>query len=255
MPGVRWPSVTRPADDTDAPPLLSAPRLCVCGHPVYDGEPWCPLCACQEHKPRLPAAGDHGAPAVLGTGEARKGAQPALPRAVPVPPYATAHRCPEPVPANAPAIAATAACCQRRPAVGRPGRTQPRCRARPRSAPGIAGSGHPARLWPRLPRLAGHANIRRVPPLSPRSPSVALKLLLTEVTSGLAPWSVGDSRHRPPEARGRCPAHPWRATGQPRASAPPAYRHPSAAYQQVSRYVKASVWELWVCSRAPTVEV
>ena len=82
---------------------------------VYDEEPWCPLCACQEHKPRLPAVGDHGALAAAspGAGEARKGAQPELPRAVPALPYATARCCPEPVTANAPAIAATAARCQR----------------------------------------------------------------------------------------------------------------------------------------------
>lgn len=51
-PGVRWPTVTRPADNTDALLLLSASRMCVCGHPVYDQEPRCPLCACQEHQPR-----------------------------------------------------------------------------------------------------------------------------------------------------------------------------------------------------------
>ena len=36
-----------------------------------------------------------------------------------------------------------------------------------RTAIRAAGSGHSARLWPRLPRLAGHANICRVL-LSPR---------------------------------------------------------------------------------------
>jgi hypothetical protein len=54
-PGVQWPTVTRPADNTDALLLLPAPRMCVCGHPVYDEEPRCPLCACQEHQPRLAA--------------------------------------------------------------------------------------------------------------------------------------------------------------------------------------------------------
>jgi hypothetical protein len=56
--------VTRPADTTDALLLVSAPRMCVCGHPVDDDqEPRCLLCACQEHKPRLPTAGDHSTPA------------------------------------------------------------------------------------------------------------------------------------------------------------------------------------------------
>lgn len=71
---------------------------------VYDEEPRCPLCACQEHKPRLLAAGDHSAPAAVspGTGQGRKGVQPELPRGRPVLLSATARRCPEPMPANAP---------------------------------------------------------------------------------------------------------------------------------------------------------
>jgi hypothetical protein len=80
-PGVKWPSVTRPADSTSAPPLLSAARSCVCGHPVYDDqEPRCPLCACQEHKPRFLTADYHSAPATVspGTGEAWRGPQPGL---------------------------------------------------------------------------------------------------------------------------------------------------------------------------------
>ena len=157
------------------------------------------MCACQEHKPRLPAAGDHGAPAAVSpsTGQAWKGAQPELPGIVPVMPSVTVRRCLEHVPANAPR--------QRRPGspppasrgrVGRPGRTQPPCGRDGTRRRIPAGSGHPARLRPRLPRFAGQANIRRVLPLRfAWSPSVALKLVQTRVPSGLAASSVGGSRH------------------------------------------------------------
>jgi hypothetical protein len=34
--------------------LQEPARSCVCGHQVYDDrEPRCPLCACQDHRPRL----------------------------------------------------------------------------------------------------------------------------------------------------------------------------------------------------------
>jgi hypothetical protein len=104
-PGVQWPTVTRPADNTDALLLLSAPRMCVCGHPVYDDqEPRCSLCGCQEHKPRLPppvitALLPPSRPAPARPGD-REG-QPELPGR-PVLPCAAARRCPEAVPANAP---------------------------------------------------------------------------------------------------------------------------------------------------------
>lgn len=90
--------MTRPADNNDAPPLPSAPRSCACGHPVYDDqEPRCPLCACQEHKPRFPAVCDHSAPATVSpdAGEASTGPQPELSRAVPALPTATARCYPE----------------------------------------------------------------------------------------------------------------------------------------------------------------
>jgi hypothetical protein len=68
-PRVQWPTVTRPADNTDALLPLSAPRMCVCGHPVFDDrEPRCPLCACGEHKPRLVTLGDRSAPASVLSG-------------------------------------------------------------------------------------------------------------------------------------------------------------------------------------------
>jgi hypothetical protein len=51
-PGVQCPTVTRPADNTDAL-LLPAPRKCVCGHPVYDAAgSACLLCACRDHRSR-----------------------------------------------------------------------------------------------------------------------------------------------------------------------------------------------------------
>jgi hypothetical protein len=128
-PGVQWPTVTRPADNTDAPLLLPAPRSCVCGHPVYDEDPKCPLCACQEHKPRQLTARDHSTSATAwsGVGEGRRGSQPELPGGR------------QALPASAtPAIR-----CQRHPAVGRRGAQSPRAGA---TVPG-AGPGHPARRW------------------------------------------------------------------------------------------------------------
>ena len=138
-------------------PLLSAPRLCVCGHPVYDEEPRCPLCACQEHRARLSAAVDHGAPATVshGTGEGRRGAQPELPWAARycfLRRYAAARNlCPRTLPASV----VPAARCQRHPAVGRPGRTQPPCgrdRTRLRESTPVRVSGPAvARVCPGLP--------------------------------------------------------------------------------------------------------
>jgi hypothetical protein len=179
-PGVKWPSVTRPADSTSAPPILSAPRSCVCGHPVYDDqEPQCPLCACQEHKPRLLTADDHSAPATVspGTGEAWSGPQPELSGAVSVlTAFTTAGRwpgtlqqqaaAPEAVSADAPRRRHPATRFLRCPAVGRPGRTQPRAGV----TVNPVAPGHPARLWPPSPQLAGHVNIRCTLPPSPQRP-------------------------------------------------------------------------------------
>jgi hypothetical protein len=169
-PGVQWPTVTRPADNTDAPLLPPAPHSCVCGHPVYDEDPKCPLCACQEHKPRLLTTRDHSTPATAWprADEARRGPQPELPRA----PGAAFCNC-TPLPGNpCPRTLLTSATpatrCKRRPAVGRPGRTQPPCgrdRTRRRQT---------RRPWASGPAVAAlapacrHVNIRRTLLPSPR---------------------------------------------------------------------------------------
>jgi hypothetical protein len=176
MHSVQWPTVTRPADNTDALLLLSAPRMCVCGHPVCDEEPRCPLCACQVHKPRLPATGDHSAPAAVppDSGEAGRRLRPELPRAVPCCLGATARCRPEPVPANAPRQRhpATAARGPRSWAV--PGAHSPRAGATAPAPGNPADPGHPARLWPPSPQFAGHANIRRtLLPSSTEPPNIA----------------------------------------------------------------------------------
>jgi hypothetical protein len=211
--GVKWPSVTRPADSTSAPPLLSAPRSCVCGHPVYDDqEPRCPLCACQEHKPRFLTADYHSAPATVspGTGEAWRGPPPRLSgpsrcclcNSRPLP----RKLCPRTLLASV----TPATRCPRCPAVGRPGRTQPRAGAT------VAGSGNPSppgirpgcgRPRPSLPGTSiSGACCRR-----PRgAPSFGLKRVQTEVPSGLAASSVGGSRQRHPETPCRYPVHPRR---------------------------------------------
>ncbi len=113
-------------------------------------------------------------------------------------------------PRTLPASATPATRCPRPWAV--PGAHSP-VRARPYPAPHPRRPGHPARLWPRLPRLARHATIRRVLPLSPRGARASLKLLQAQVPSGLAASSAGASRHRHPEARGHRPAHPWQVSG------------------------------------------
>ena len=189
-PGVQWPSVTRPADNTDALPLLSAPRLCVCGHPVYDDqEPRCPLCACQEHKPRLLAAGDHSAPAAApGTGEAQ-GSQPELSGTAaccPLQQHAAARElCPRTLSASV--IPATR--CQRRPALGCPGRTPPPCghdRARRRESRRPRASGPAvAALAPACRTRQHPAHAAAVHAVPPEPLSLAPKRVRTVVPSGL----------------------------------------------------------------------
>lgn len=189
-PGVQWPTVTRPADNTDALPLLSAPRLCVCGHPVYDEEPRCPLCACQEHRPRLSAAGDHGAPAAAspGTDEERKGAQPELPRGPPgtafcdsTPLPGTCAREGSPLASSRQPLPAPPRCGPSR-AHTAPVRARPDPPSGITSGPGIRpGCGRVCRARQCPPRTAA---------VAARSPGVALKLLLTEVTSGFAASSA-----------------------------------------------------------------
>ncbi|MGH3122753.1 MAG: ISKra4 family transposase [Streptosporangiaceae bacterium] len=61
--GVKWPTVTRPADSMNDQILPAASRSCVCGHLVYDDqEPRCALCACRDHRPRPSAAREQGSP-------------------------------------------------------------------------------------------------------------------------------------------------------------------------------------------------
>jgi hypothetical protein len=170
--GVEWPTVTRPVGSTSDQILPAASRSCVCGHPVYDEqEPRCPLCACQEHKPRLLTAGDHSAPATVSpvTGDAWRGPQPELPgpsRRCLLRQHAAARN---PRPRTLLAWVAPAARGQRCPAMGRPGRTQPpcgrdrsRCRQSP-SSPGVRpGYGRPR---PSLParRFPAHAAVPAEP--------------------------------------------------------------------------------------------
>jgi hypothetical protein len=168
-----------------------------------------------------------------GVGEAWKGPQPELPgppdtavcNGTPLPGTCARERSPPASPRQPVAS---------RVGRGRPGRTQPPCgrdRTRCRESPG--GSGHPARLWPRLPPACRERNIHRVLPLSPRSSIVALNLVQAKVPSGLAASTDGGGRHRHPEAHGRCPALPWQPTGQGRRRHR-CVRHASAAYQQAS---------------------
>ena len=90
-------------------------------------------------------------------------------------------------------------------------------RARPFPVPGIiADPGHPARLWPPSPRLAGHANVRRHAAVgSAESRSLALKRAQTECPADLplrAKTASGTTARGTPRRR---LAHPWRVTCVP----------------------------------------
>ena len=240
-------------------PLLSAPRLCACGHPVYDEEPRCPLCACQEHRPRLSAAGDHGAPTAVSpaTGEGWKGAQPELPRAARyrfLRRHAAARNlCPRTLSASV----VPAARCQRRPAVGRPRRTQPPCGPEPYPASGITpgpgirpGCGRACPGLPSTPLSAACCRCRRAEPErrseAPADGS-AQRICRFELRA-----AVGTATRNHVAAVPRIPGRQLASLGRQRHRR---IRHASAAYQQVSLYVTASAWGLRYVLRAATAKV
>jgi hypothetical protein len=205
----------------------------------------CPLCACQEHKPRFPTGCDHSTPATVssGTGAAWRGPQPELPGAVPALPSATGVTDTlEPVPANAPRQHHPGSPLPAIPSRG-PSRahTAP-ARARPGPAPGIpAGSGHPARLRPFSPPLAGHVNIRRPLLLPPWTPVASPGSAYRRLPSGLAASSAaaaGTATRKHIAAVQRIPGRQPAGLGRQRQRR---IHHGSAAYQQVSLSVMASV--------------
>ena len=73
---------------------------------------------------------------------------------------AGASRLPGTLAANAPRQRRPGTRGQRRPAVGASGAHRPRAGVTVPGARYPVGPGHPARLWPPSPQLAGHANIR-----------------------------------------------------------------------------------------------
>lgn len=180
---------------------------------VYgDREPWCPLCACQEHQPRFRVGCDHGTRATALTGGARRRPQPELSRAVPswlLQQHAARPR--KAVPVNAPRQHPRQPVASGARPWAVPGAHGPRAGV---TVPGVGnpvGRGHPARLWPPSPQLAGHADIRQAAAVSAGSASIAPERVRTEVPSGLAPRTSGGGRCRYPDARRRRPAHPWQA--------------------------------------------
>jgi hypothetical protein len=230
----------------------------VCGHRVYDDqESRCPLCACQEHKPRLPTAGDHTDAALVSSraGEAWRGPQPELSgpsRCCLLQQHTSARNlCQQTLLAGiAPATRSGSA----RPwAV--PGRTQPPCgRGIPGAgksppAPGIRpGCGRPR---PSLPGVTdtGQADSRRhAAAVSAESRHLDLKRVQTEAASGLAASSEDSLRRHRPEPPSRRPAQPWQVTGVP---GPRHQRHITKrvpVYQRVSRCVTTSSCS-WACWR------
>jgi hypothetical protein len=143
-------------------------------------------------------------PASARHGEARS-------RSYPRPPGASFCDCTplpgNPCPRTLPAGADPATRCKRRRAEG-PSRahTAP-VRARPYPAPANpAGPGHPTRLWPPLPQLAGHANIRHAAAVSAEPASIAPDRVRTEVPSGLAPRTSVRRQSAPPPGRASPPS-------------------------------------------------
>ena len=191
----------RPGDSERDQPQPDPSRSCVCGHRVYDDrESRCPLCACQEHKPRLPTAGDHTDAALVSSraGVAWRGPQPELsgPSQCCLLQQHTAARnlCQRTLLVSiAPATRSGSA----RPwAV--PGAHSPRAGAGIPGAGKSVGPGYPARLWPPPPQLAGQADRRRhAAAVSAESRHLDLKRVQTEAASGLTA-SGEDSlrRHR-----------------------------------------------------------
>jgi hypothetical protein len=150
--------------------------------------------------------------------------QQGVPGAVPVLPSATGRRCPGTCARerSSPASPRQPAASGARPwAV--PGAHSPRAGATVPGAGNPAVPGHPARLWPSSPQLAAHVTIRRTLLPSPRSPWPRPEPRTGGSAQRTCRFERRRSRHRHPEAHGRCPAHPWQATGRSGASTPPTY--------------------------------
>lgn len=188
----------------------------------------CPLCACQEHKPRLPTADGHGAPAAdsPGTGEPGRRPQPELPGAVLVLALRSSAPLPEPVTVSAPRQRPLAPDVGGARPWGCPGRTPLPCGRRPYPAPAIPpspgirpGCGRP---HPSLPGTSTYGACcrrpRRVPPrpempsgLTPRTPAAAgtasrPRIAPVPRTPGRQPACSGRPRHRRLRHRRRLPA-------------------------------------------------
>jgi hypothetical protein len=133
--------------------------------------------------------------------------------------------------------------CQRYPAVGRYGRTQPPCgRDVPGAGKSPAGAGHPAAtaavLAPACRARQHPAHAAAAVPLEP------LSLAPEARTGGIAQWinrfERRGSRQRHPKAHCRDPAHPWHATGRCGRQRHRLIQHASAVYQQALLSVTAS---------------
>ncbi len=167
------------------------------------------------------------------------GPQPELPGAVPLLPFATAGRCRNLCPRTLLASVTPAARCQRRPAVGRPGRTQPPC--------GRDGAGYGRRVRASDPAVAVLAPACRARQHSAQaaavpaeSLSLARKRVQAEVPSGLAASSagaVGTATRKHIAALPRIPGRQPVNLGRQRHRR---INHASAGYQQVSLSVTTS---------------
>ena len=217
--------------------------MCACGHPVYDAEPRA-RCAparsisrgCRPSAVTALLSSSHTAPARLG--DARSSNYRAVPCCLAQQHAAARNLCPRTLLASV----APATRGQRRPAVGRPGRTQPPCgrdRTRRRRIP--VGPGHPAGCGRPRPGLLGTptSGARCRPPRG--ALSLAPKRVRTEVPSGLAlrtSAAAGNATRKRIVTVPRIPGRQPECLGRQRHRR---IHHASGVYQQVSLSVTASV--------------
>ncbi len=218
--------MTRPADTANSQIRPAAARSCACGE-VYDDQEPGARCAPARSISRgfrpaaITALLPPSRPAPARHGEARSPNYPGLSR-----------RCllqlasPTPwnlYPRTLLASITPAARCQRYPAAGRPGRTQPprgHDRARRRESRRVRASGPAAAVLAPACRARQHPAHAAAAPADPRS--LARKRVQT-AAQRISRFERRGGRHRHPEAHCRCPAHPWQATGRSGAPAPAPY--------------------------------
>ncbi len=257
-PGVQWPTVTRPADNTDAPLPMSL-RACACAGMRSTTKDPGARCAparstgCGCRPPVITALLLPSRRAPARGGKARSPNYPGGRRYhFPRRHAAARHLCPRTLPASG----VPPARCQRRPTVGRPGRTQPPC-GRDRTRLGITGPGPDIRpgCGRACPGLAGS-------PLS----AACCRCCRAEPERGAERPADGSAQRICRFERQRqsapLPGSTWplsraslAAVGQPGASAPPAYPPRECRLPAGLTVCDGMAWGLRRVPRASAVKV